>query len=487
MKRMYVRFTSVLMTLILVFALQVPASARSPEDDLEDALAQLNYYLTVFGDKERSDDVSLEETVKAFKSLGSYSFASGFYQYSYILLYLEQGDYRAADIFKETLKRNERFQEMILSDKFAQEYPSISSVDELVNYVDARIAENSGDTEQATELYKECSLFFDANDRLMALLGGSSEQMYTKGQDLMFEGKYKEAYELFKELAAYGYMDSDLYEEICYNMLLRQGENPNDEKEPEVPEETPTVKATPTPTKKPAATKRPTVTPTKRPTATPTKKPAATKKPTAAPTKKPHSHTAVKVPGYAATCTKAGKTDGSKCSSCGEVLKKQTAIPALGHNLEHVDAKAPTKNQSGWYAYDKCKRCTYSTFRARTMTAGSWSGWSTTKVTESSTRDVETKTEQQTVYRTQYNYSHYKYYNTAEKDWYYSYEKNTNWYATQGKWEYYPTYTRLARDGDSNGHARFRLNGIPWYNETTKQVANGTQSVTYYRYRDYTE
>ena len=42
-------------------------------------------------------------------------------------------------------------------------------------------------------------------------------------------------------------------------------------------------------------------------------------------------HTAVTDKGYPATCTTAGKTDGSHCSVCNTVIKAQTVINATGH------------------------------------------------------------------------------------------------------------------------------------------------------------
>ena len=45
--------------------------------------------------------------------------------------------------------------------------------------------------------------------------------------------------------------------------------------------------------------------------------------------KKPHTEEVIK--GTPATCTKAGLTDGKKCSSCGKVLIEQEVIPAHGH------------------------------------------------------------------------------------------------------------------------------------------------------------
>lgn len=39
-------------------------------------------------------------------------------------------------------------------------------------------------------------------------------------------------------------------------------------------------------------------------------------------------------PGYKATCTKEGLSDGSHCTVCGNVLSTQNVIPALGHNYQ---------------------------------------------------------------------------------------------------------------------------------------------------------
>ena len=66
-----------------------------------------------------------------------------------------------------------------------------------------------------------------------------------------------------------------------------------------------------------------------------------------------HNHKEVMVKGYAATCTKAGLTDGKKCSDCGKITQKQIIIPALGHN--YVDkicticnSKASEKDFAGF-------------------------------------------------------------------------------------------------------------------------------------------
>ena len=53
------------------------------------------------------------------------------------------------------------------------------------------------------------------------------------------------------------------------------------------------------------------------------------------------AHTPETVPGKAATCTEEGVTEGSKCSVCGIVLKKQETIPAA-----HTPGTAVKENET---------------------------------------------------------------------------------------------------------------------------------------------
>ena len=48
-----------------------------------------------------------------------------------------------------------------------------------------------------------------------------------------------------------------------------------------------------------------------------------------------HVHTPVTIPGYPATCTEPGMTDGQYCPVCKTVLVEWEVIPALGHNYEN--------------------------------------------------------------------------------------------------------------------------------------------------------
>ena len=59
------------------------------------------------------------------------------------------------------------------------------------------------------------------------------------------------------------------------------------------------------------------------------------------------------------TCLNEGYTI-YKCE-CGDSYKDDV-VKALGHDLEHFERLEPTCSTSGHEAYDKCKRCDYTTF-----------------------------------------------------------------------------------------------------------------------------
>ena len=75
------------------------------------------------------------------------------------------------------------------------------------------------------------------------------------------------------------------------------------------------------------------------------------------------AHTEEDVAGTAATCTTDGLTAGKKCSVCGAVLVEQETIPA-GHDIVHHEGKSATCTEAGWYAYDTCNNCDYTTYEA---------------------------------------------------------------------------------------------------------------------------
>lgn len=58
----------------------------------------------------------------------------------------------------------------------------------------------------------------------------------------------------------------------------------------------------------------------------------------------------------APTCTEAG-VGHTVCSKCGDVMRTNIAVAALGHNIEYVAAKSATCVEKGNDAYYKCKNC----------------------------------------------------------------------------------------------------------------------------------
>ncbi len=69
-----------------------------------------------------------------------------------------------------------------------------------------------------------------------------------------------------------------------------------------------------------------------------------------------HGRTSV-IPGKDATCTDTGRTDGTKCSACGEILVAQEVIPALGHTEETIPAVDATCTTNGLTEGTKCFVC----------------------------------------------------------------------------------------------------------------------------------
>ena len=83
---------------------------------------------------------------------------------------------------------------------------------------------------------------------------------------------------------------------------------------------------------------------------------------------KAKGHTAVTDKAVAATCTTAGKTEGSHCSVCNAVIKAQTAVAATGHSYDSGKVtKAATCTASGTKTYTctKCKATKTETIKAK--------------------------------------------------------------------------------------------------------------------------
>lgn len=64
-------------------------------------------------------------------------------------------------------------------------------------------------------------------------------------------------------------------------------------------------------------------------------------------------HTEETIPAVPATCTTAGKTEGKKCSVCGEVLEAQQEVPATGHTPDSFWTYGAIADKH----YKKCLTC----------------------------------------------------------------------------------------------------------------------------------
>ena len=92
-------------------------------------------------------------------------------------------------------------------------------------------------------------------------------------------------------------------------------------------------------------------------------------------------HKAEKIAGKAVSCTEDGLTEGSKCSVCGEVLKKQEIIKATGHKAEKIVGKAASCTEDGITEGSKCSVCGEILKKQEVIkaTGHKWSAWEVTK------------------------------------------------------------------------------------------------------------
>src|SRR5699024_7830815 len=68
-------------------------------------------------------------------------------------------------------------------------------------------------------------------------------------------------------------------------------------------------------------------------------------------------HTIVVDEAKAPTCTTSGLTEGSHCSVCKEVIKKQEIVPATGHEYEVINRVESEFPCGGDLVTYKCKYC----------------------------------------------------------------------------------------------------------------------------------
>lgn len=117
---------------------------------------------------------------------------------------------------------------------------------------------------------------------------------------------------------------------------------------------------------------------------------------------------------------------------------------------------------------------------------GDWSSWSSTPVSSSSNRQVETRTtyrfKSNDIKLTSYNYKRYKYLNLNDGTYYYSYDSvYPDSMGFPGEWEYNKTYTELSKISTVDNNI-ILYNGYgedSWYSAEVNTKGNVTQYITY--------
>ncbi len=131
------------------------------------------------------------------------------------------------------------------------------------------------------------------------------------------------------------------------------------------------------------------------------------------------AHTEVEIPAEPATCTKTGLTAGKKCSVCGTVTVAQTETPMLDHVMgDWSETKAPTCITAGEKTR-KCANCAYTETEAVAATGvhvyGEWTNYTATEHSGKCTNDpactattTEAHTKSDTVRASDATYHQYK-------------------------------------------------------------------------------
>ena len=394
----------------------------------QDALSRLERYLMNLQD----DSVNITTLAEDFQKLGNYEGSNAFYYYTLGLADASANNYTLIPMYIDALVINTSFDERLTN--LRANGVNIPSVAEWAAYLNGRVAENEGNYAEAAAQYQQCLNFMDAQNRILYALAWS------------------------RQTSA-----------------------------------------------------------------------AATPAPTAAPTSAPNNaNTTVtvypptlyaNVSGNAVSLewtTVSGATNYSlyrrrtnydknfQLIYSGSALSYQDKMVLANYNYTYYvtattsDGKQLTSEEKSAIILDNSGAATKTPTPTNTPTPAptqaptptptpapqwsAWTQWSTTPVSSSATRQVETKVETETYMESVYHYSRWRYYNTSWSQWSHSYTeyRGTNYKEGSGEWQYKTTYEPLATNGSVDGHQQY--NG-GWWNETVSQEQK-TREVTYYRYRD---
>ena len=440
----------------------------------QDALSRLERYLMNLQD----DSVNITTLAEDFQKLGNYEGSNAFYYYTLGLADASANNYTLIPMYIDALVINTSFDERLTN--LRANGVNIPSVAEWAAYLNGRVAENEGNYAEAAAQYQQCLNFMDAQNRILYALAWSRQTsaaatpaptaaptsapntanttvtvypptLYANvsGNAVSLEWttvsgatnyslyrrrtNYDKNFQLIYSGSALSYKDTSAY--ANYNYTYYVAATTTEGRQLSSNEKTALISSN-------SASNNTSTTTTKPPvTNPPVTKPPVTKQPVTNPpvTKQPVTNPPV---------TKQ------------PVTNPPVTTPPITKGPTPTITTTPTPPPQ-WSA---------------------WTQWSTTPVSSSATRQVETKVETETYSIPVYHYSRWHYYNTGYNKWYYSYTEYTgsNYKPGTGNWEYMSSYEPLSKNGTADGHQRYENY---WWNETVSYEQDSYE-VTYYRYRD---
>ena len=496
------KLISTLLIWVTAFSIQIGNSTAMALTSQEKEEKYNNVILELESFMESSSTLTarLDSLLFSLDELGGYEQSKPLSNYISVLIKVINNEFDYDYQFNlEMVDKNKEFQQYL---KDTLKSSSILTVSHLKNYATGRENEYNNKIDNALKYYEKCLNFFDASTRYQNLTEKAYDTKYEQAMKLFREGKFEEAYFLFQ---AIGKKYKDTADRMAY-IVKRLGYTPSKE-----------------------ATKKPTDTPNNPFDGKALNLSAEFEKNSIQLswnnlgknvkytiywrwTKSKNSNFAKIEVGNETSYTHKNKnarngykyqyyiiaSDGvntisspiqevvflAKNPTTPKPRQKAKYNPTPKNDPTPIIVTPPPKNEPTVTTPPKNKP-TVTTPPPPVYSA--WSDWSTTPVSGSATRQIKTKTESTPIYTVKYTYSRWKYWRTSTNAWGYSYAQymttpsNGGVYGGKGRWEYKTTTSKLAINHYTDGRPVY--NGT-WYNQSEKKEQTGTQTTTYYSYRD---
>ena len=458
------RLIALLLGIVLLLT-AVPALADEETDDLNEIARKVEEeYLLPLSEGEGAKTEVLEVCLEMLKDAKGGPKKKPLELYCQVLLAIEKGDFDDANYTMFVLSQGsmkKTFNQEFIEKSGGESITSLLTIEELALYLQGREAEQNNERDAALAAYDQCNNRADAYYRIKKI----EDEQYDDAIEMKRQGKYDSAKEILKKLA-----------ERQYPWAIED------------------LKDWATPTPKPTAKSNASANATPKPTATPKPPQKGTAKPTTASKASVSislqlNHAGINSVDLSWTCGTSGVTyevqrkDGSSSSwtTLATISSKSYTDNSAQAGTKYT-YRIVAKSAIGTSNEVSVTTLQNSTPTPKPKTWGSWSSWSTSPVSASSTRQVETKVETQYNSVPVYNYSRWYYYNTSWGQWTHSYTQYTgsNYKSGSGEWQYKTTSQPLAKVNKIDGRQQY--NG-GWWNESISYKQESYQ-VTYYRYRD---